>query len=77
VTLCSDPAKVIVAPNSPKHRAAASAVPRPRAEATVGIVIVLSTRHGPAPKAAAVCSNFHDRVRIDDSSAVTRKGNET
>ena len=43
----------------------------------MGIVIVLSTRHGPAPKAAAVCSNFHDRVRIDDSSAVTRKGNET
>ena len=77
VTPCMDPAKVRVAPNSPRHRASASAAPRPRPGRTVGNVICQKTREGEAPREEAISSRPRSRARSADSRVTMRKGRET
>ena len=77
VTPCMDPAKVRVAPNSPRHRASASAVPRPRPDRTVGRVICQKTRVGDAPREEAISSSPGSRARRADSRVTMRKGRDT
>lgn len=50
------PAKVMVAPNSPRARAQVRAAPAARPGATMGSVTVKNTRTGEAPREAAVSS---------------------
>ena len=73
----AEPAKVMVAPNSPRQRARARAVPLARPGTAMGRVTHHRTREGPAPRAAAVSSNPRERVRRAASSVMTRKGRET
>ena len=77
VTPCMEPAKVRVAPNSPRQRASARAAPRPRPGRTVGSVICQKTREGEAPRQEAISSSPCSRERSADSRVTIRKGRET
>ena len=66
-----------VAPNSPRQRASARAVPRPRPGRTVGAVICQKTREGEAPREEAISSSPCSRARSADSRVTMRKGRET
>lgn len=77
VTPWRDPAKVRVAPNSPRERARARALPRARAGTTHGRVAEKRMRVGLAPSDAAVFSRPPDRERSADSRVTTRNGRET
>ena len=77
VTPSLEPAKAMVAPNSPRLRPRARAVPRARAGVASGSVTCARTRHGPAPRLRAVTSARLSRLRSAASRVTTRKGMET
>ena len=77
VTPANDPAKVIVAPNSPSAREKAKAVEDTNAGIVSGRVTDQSVREGVAPKDEATRSSSRPRVRNAPSSEETKKGSDT
>src|ERR1019366_7276868 len=71
------PAKVIVAPNSPRARAQQSAAPAAIDGAASGIVTRQKRRHGRAPRVAATSSKRSSRWRSPASTVITRNGKPT
>ena len=72
VTPSLEPAKAMVAPNSPRLRARARAVPRTSAGAASGRVMRTRIRHGPAPRVRAMVSARVSRLRSAASRVTTR-----
>ena len=77
VTPAKEPAKVIVAPNSPSAREKAKAVEDTSAGIIRGRVTDHSVREGDAPSALATRSSLKPRVRNAPSSDETKKGSDT
>ena len=73
----SDPANVIVAPNSPRARAKASTEPESSPGSTTGTVTRHSVVSGEAPRVAATASYRSPAVRSAPSSETTRNGMAT
>ena len=71
------PAKVIVAPNSPRARAQHSTAPAPRDGAIKGTVTRRNTVIGFAPSVAAASSKPRSAARSAPSAVMTRKGMAT
>src|SRR5690348_4899721 len=67
--------KVIVAPNSPKARAKASASPATSPRNDKGRVMPKKIRHALAPRVAAACSSLRSTDSNAERSATTSSGN--
>ena len=71
------PARVMVAPNSPRARAKASTAPAPIAGPTIGSVTREKVNHRVAPSVAAASSTRRSAPSSAPSTAMTRNGRAT
>src|SRR5699024_6837310 len=77
VVPCSEPAKVMVAPNSPSALAKVNTTPESSPGHNNGSVMVVKVRHRDAPSDCAIRSYPDPAEARCDSNVVTIKGNDT
>ncbi len=70
-------AKVMVAPNSPRHLAKPSINPLKIPGNDKGMVMVINVFHGPAPNVLAANSSLTSTISMATFIALTTSGNET